>query len=1607
MAVDVDVEIRRDALRSTGLVGTVAIAEYGERGGLRDRRHVLRARSRFLALCDGLGFARAEALEGDGTLERVDEGLRRFVAADAERKILYWTGHGHATEEDGYVLACRGSYEPGRPHPVATRAMPFTRLLDRLSQVRGSELLVVIDACESQQTLDEADWLSAALRRYRRAGREAGGGPSRRVGRDGGGAARGDGAGATGRDGARPGAFARDGLVFLATAGADRPVAESLWVDWLQDTLADRSLELDGTVRPFEPTAPFLLVPDLLEAIDRRAVAAGYEDAALRPAYVEVHSLSRRFLHNPHYDSTDAVYRTAALPPDHEPWLTPAQFGPVNDGLLPGQFSGRVRPLSRLVTWTASQSRGMVVVTGPAGTGKTALLARLALLSVPRHVRALDPAPPPQTVPRPGSVHAAVSCHGQSLNSLSLTLLRALAPLGASALPDPLAPPGAPAPPGAEPPNESGVTARDAVERIGALVPRAGGVTLLVDGLDEAMPGQAHEIARRLLNPLSRRPGVKVVVGTRAHPRRTVDGGASESLVDALDSSSPVLDLDRDRDTERDIAALVAALLADTPGSPYAGPDQETARLEAAGLVARRCGRRFLVARLAARALARQPAPLPAAALDLFVQRGGGELRARMAEELDVLDPGDRDRCAELLLPLAVVQGPGLDDPELWLVLANTLRRRRTPEIPRVLLDTMLHRLKGVLITVEHRLGLPPLHRLDHAGYGPALLERARLTEGAAHRRVFEALHRPAGDWERAHPYALAYLGAHAAQVPAGADGQADGPPDEPHPLSQLFLDPEFLIRTDPDVLLPLTRHPAADGEGAALYQRLGPAFRAHQEHGPRRAVLAAEAFAGHRDLHEALDRLPGFAERAWREVWTDAVPRPAELTLPAPLGGALALDWSRSGLLSLAGRGEIVGRRADTGAYVHTRRAPGDPERDALFAAVRETSLRGRRITASHDGRSLHLWWGDERLPRRTYGWDGTVGALDAAVCGDGVQIVAADGHRVWAWRWAVASGGAGGAGDVRHDVLPVRADRVALLALRDRCFLLTASGTLTLHELHVKRYGDRPLVRARHEIPGGPGVRHLAAAALAEDAGHGLLAVAEAGEDRDAVTVWRVSAPGHGDPAIDRVARVESSARQIALGRRGALPLLALNEGGRVRVLRLPERAAGPASGAGVPVPAPVHAAERTDQPDPADPADRTHPPVLADPAARPDRPDPAAPACRPDPADRTGRADRPDPAYRTEAVLRLSAPGSGLAFDPAGSGRLAVGDGDEVRVVDTGAAAGPDPDPGSADGESWPQSGVAASPGGSVLLARATGARVLIGVHSALRGRTGPGLSFSRGSRVTAVAALWRDGAWLVAAAAGRRVRVWRLSEDLAEWAEEESFELAGDVNDVVPGLALVPAAGGGCLLFVPDGGRVLPYAREDGTWTARPAIVAADVKVCHLAAHTADGLTWVMADRGDSLALWEGTASGFDRVAVLAAAPDQRVGVALTSRDDGGVRVPLLTWAEAGALRLAEYDDGWTVRRCAAPHGPPTALAFAGAARRPLLLAFGGTGTVTVRDVAGNATLGELAVPHRGVEVRAAGAAYGSRHGLTLFVQGRDRCDQLRIPQDRLAAALGRG
>src|SRR5262249_34225283 len=76
-------------------------------------------------------------------------------------------------------------------------------------------------------------------------------------------------------------------------------------------------------------------------------------------------------------------------------------------------FSGRVAPLARLVDWVQTARPGIFVVTGPAGSGKSALVGRLVSLSNPtERAQLLARGPVEHADPGERSVHAHMHVRG-------------------------------------------------------------------------------------------------------------------------------------------------------------------------------------------------------------------------------------------------------------------------------------------------------------------------------------------------------------------------------------------------------------------------------------------------------------------------------------------------------------------------------------------------------------------------------------------------------------------------------------------------------------------------------------------------------------------------------------------------------------------------------------------------------------------------------------------------------------------------------------------------------------------------------------------------------------------------------------------------------------------------------------------------------------------------------------------------------------------------------------------------------------------------------------------------------------------------------------------
>ncbi|MFF5155055.1 peptidase C14 caspase catalytic subunit p20 [Streptomyces sp. NPDC000348] len=1483
--VGVHLALVKSERRSSSLVGTVAVSDYAHPDAdMRERlrlRNVADVRERFTHVAQtSLGFGENVRVDGAGAGRRqLWEGLEDFLAHDAERKILYWTGHGIHRGDHGYFLACADSWEDGRFAPE--RALALTDLVDRLLHPEcETDTLLVVDACSSH-----GGHLSEALRHALRLERES-------VGR------------------ARQ--SRRAGFVVVGTSGFEAEVPEGRWVRWLEEALAEPDFVAPDHARPFESSALYLPVPYLLDGVDAAAAASGLDEPAQRPGHTEIRSLPNNFLENPHFQDRERRVHTPAVLTGRKPWVVAGQFDLEEGGHLSRHFAGRHRALGRVVRWMDTHPKGLLAVTGLAGTGKTALLGRLALTSLPEWRETLGPELDPSTLPRAGTVHAALSCKGQSVHSLVTALWGVLSPFGGMA-PLPAGP----------------VTPEQCRAAVDALVSRAGSLTLLFDALDEALPDQAHDIARHLLNPLSELWGVRVVVGTRPQPRRRGTAPAEEeSLLDTLDQSVDPVVLGNDEEARTSIAAMARSVL-DAEGSPYRGGEREADRAWAAGHIASGSHGSFLVARLAATELARRPRTATETELSSWMTSGGMDLHRRLAEEVGHLtSQRGAERAHEVLRPLAVVQGRGLAPGRTWLALANALRDEGSTELTLGALRQVCRSADGGIVasqTAPHDGGTT--YHLAHPSYGEFFLTGAGLDVPAAHRRVVTALRAQAGDdWTGAAPYALDYLGAHAAQV-------------GPEELRALFQDVGFLLRTNPDVMLPPASALARECDGAALYGRVGDAFRDSSSLRARKALLRATAFVSHRDAtYRTLAEADGFLP--WQEYWTDMPPDPLEWRRPAPQGGARTLSW-RAGTgtadrtepvagdtLTAGGRGEILVLHPESGKRLLTRRTgETSGERGSALTEVREVGTGPHWTTVARDDRAVYLWRSGSRLPDHVYHWGGAVGALAAAERASETVVLAADGQRMWMWSW---KGGTHRLGTPLTDIRMMDAERIAALPMGPRLFVVVAGERAALLEADRGTAGSGGLLAQATDL-GRLGAPALAAAATSEPVpapGGGLrgwFAVA----DGSRVRVWRCETDDAAlvaPPAVELVQEFDSSARGLVFGRHGDDLLLAGYEEVTVRVR------------------------------------------AVEDP----------------------GR----------EATFRMTAPRDrAMAFEPGGAGLLAVADGPDIRMLDVGPALAAGHGTRRRPGNQRPAVALAGAPDGPPLLCRTWADRILVSRPGPGDPATAPATVLTHVKPVTAVEAVYTGGAWTVVAAARRTVRTWRLSADLSVEAWHD-LTLGGDDGEAVPSLGLVvdPAAAR-LRLCVPDGGRVvhadMPVDASRGWRTAGATRVG--LRCCDLGARSMrDGTYWLAADLADEIRLWEPHGErGGDPLRITDVYP-ARLALGELYDPEDEESFPLLAWVDDG-VRLKDCTAGRDKPAERLPGELPevTSLVFAGPVERPVLLVCDAWTAPRVWDVRARTWLHGEGVPWRGYTVHAADAAPDPR-GLVVALQGNDRCDLIRLP-----------
>ncbi|MEU6994330.1 caspase family protein [Streptomyces sp. NPDC046465] len=420
-------------------------------------------------------------------------------------------------------------------------------------------------------------------------------------------------------------------------------------------------------------------------------------------------------------------------------------------------FTGRHTALADLASWLSPQrsAERLCVVTGDPGSGKSSLLGMVAVLTDPDRRDSVERGELPDAVPERGAVDVAVNASHKSTPQL-LDALAAAAGCAAGSL---------------------GALAAELQLRKRPLV-------VLVDSVDEALA--PHETVDELLIPLAdpqRQLPLRLLIGARPHIARRLPGTARR------------VDLDDARYADPGAVRAYTRKLLTVPGSALATADDRLVDAIAQA-VADAAGRSFLVARITARTIAREPHPP-----DPYDRRWCDELPRLPGEAMErdlVQRLGPKaGQARDLLLPLAYAQGAGLPWAGIWPRLASAITGRDYRDEHIV----WLRQAAGSYV-VESVEGGGSVYRVYHR----ALIEYLREHQDAARvqRKVTESLR------GLDHPYVRRYLALH-----AGEGGVLD-------PLVQ---EARFVLDSDPGQLLA-----ALPGLRTAAGRRAGRAVRDVEE---------------------------------------------------------------------------------------------------------------------------------------------------------------------------------------------------------------------------------------------------------------------------------------------------------------------------------------------------------------------------------------------------------------------------------------------------------------------------------------------------------------------------------------------------------------------------------------------------------------------------------------------------------------------------------------------------------------------------------------------------------------------------------------------------------
>lgn len=423
---------------------------------------------------------------------------------------------------------------------------------------------------------------------------------------------------------------------------------------------------------------PYFLVSEFVDTVRAHLRAANPGQELVPLGYRGAMNAEHVCLPNPHYTAPEVV---ATQPQRHELALPKTDlathWAPRQAGTDAGGrwlFTGRASLMRELITHAAPDPAApstTLLVTGGAGSGKSAVLARLVTLSDPDFVAAWADRVaeiPDSLRPPVGAVDVAVLATGKYPHEV---ITQIAAAIDAAADVDP-----------SQASSTTDLTARVEVcrTRLAACAEAGRGTVIVVDALDEATDPLGVAGA---LTQLTRGHGVQLIIGVRS-PSGPADplagSGPQGPLADRVEHLTTAQRLRVDEDPwwrQDDVRDYTASFLRHTPASPYQDPAQHDLADQLAETIAARVGRSFLIARLAANALTQRDHlvnpkdPVWLATLDDDVVT---TFRADL--ERVYPDPTDRLAAVELLRAVAFAYGRGLPWGDVWPAVANAVADR-------------------------------------------------------------------------------------------------------------------------------------------------------------------------------------------------------------------------------------------------------------------------------------------------------------------------------------------------------------------------------------------------------------------------------------------------------------------------------------------------------------------------------------------------------------------------------------------------------------------------------------------------------------------------------------------------------------------------------------------------------------------------------------------------------------------------------------------------------------------------------------------------------------------------------------------------------------------